>query len=149
MPPCPFRLTERIRWADVDLVGIMRFSAVTRFVEMAEQELMRDAGLPYRMLFDAPEIWMPRRHLSVDFLAPARIDDLLTLVTYVSRLGDTSVTFNVDLWHADGTLVAAATMVVVCVTVAEFTKRPVPPMVREALAPYVCSVEEARSAPSR
>lgn len=142
----PFVLTERIRWADVDLVGIMRFSAVTRFVEMAEQELLREAGLPYRLIFDAPEIWMPRRHLSVDFLAPARIDDLLTMVTYVSRLGETSLTLNVDLRHQDGTLVAAAAMVVVCVTVAEFTKRPLPRVVRDALASFACSVEEARSA---
>lgn len=145
----PFLITERVRWADVDLVGIMRFSAVTRFVEMAEQELLREAGLPYRLIFDAPEIWMPRRHLSVDYLAPARIDDLLTLVTYVSRLGDTSLTVNVDLRHEDGTLVAGAAMVVVCVTVVEFAKRPLPRVVRDALAPFACTVEEARSAPIR
>jgi YbgC/YbaW family acyl-CoA thioester hydrolase len=147
MPARPFVLSERVRWADVDLVGIMRFSAVTRFAEMAEQELLREAGLPYRLIFEAPEVWMPRRHLSVDYLAPARIDDLLTLVTYVSRLGETSLTLNVDLRHEGGTLVAAAAMVVVCVTVADFTKRPLPRVVREALAPFACSVEEARTAP--
>lgn len=44
----PFVTQERVRWADVDLIGIMRFSAYTRLVEMGEQELMRAAGIPYR-----------------------------------------------------------------------------------------------------
>ena len=41
--PRPFRCTDRVRWADVDLVGIMRYSAVTRFLDTAEQELLREA----------------------------------------------------------------------------------------------------------
>ena len=141
----PFRLTERVRWADVDLVGIMRFSAVTRFVELAEQELLRAAGLPYQVIFDQPEIWMPRQHLAIEYLSPARIDDELTVQAYVSRLGESSLTLHCDLRQADGRLVAGATMVVVCVTVEAFTKRPLPTIVREALAPFVCSVEAARA----
>jgi YbgC/YbaW family acyl-CoA thioester hydrolase len=147
--PAPFRTTDRVRWADVDLVGIMRFSAVTRFVELAEQELLREAGLSYGTIFDAPEVWMPRRHFAVDYLAPARIDDPLTLVSYISRMGDTSLTLTVELRHADGRPVATATMVVVCVTVADFTKRPLPRVVRESLAPYVCTPEQVQAADSR
>jgi len=140
------RLTERVRWADVDLVGIMRFSAVTRFVELAEQELMRAAGLPYTQLFDAPEIWMPRRHLAIEYRSPARIDDALTVLAYVSRMGTTSVTFNADLFQPDGRVVAETTMVVVCVTVAEFEKRPLPGEVREVLSPFVLTPDAARAA---
>ncbi len=142
----PFVTHERVRWADVDLVSIMRFSAFTRLVEVAEQELLRAAGLPYATLFDHPRLWMPRRRLEIDYFAPARIDDDLALVTYVSRMGETSLTLQVDIRHASRqTLVAAATMVVVCVTVEDFAKRPLPRSAREALAPYVMTVEEARA----
>lgn len=144
--PQPFLTHDRVRWADVDLVGIMRFSAFTRLVEDAEQELLRAAGLPYSRMFDRPEIWMPRRHLAIEYFAPARIDDALSLVTYVSRLGDTSLTLNVDVRGSDRwTLVASAAMVVVSVTAATFTKRPLPAVVRERLAPFVCSVETGRN----
>jgi YbgC/YbaW family acyl-CoA thioester hydrolase len=135
----PFLTTERVRWADVDLVGIMRFSAVPRFIELAEQELLRDAGVPYSGIFVAPEVWMPRRHMAIDYLAPARIDDELTLVTWVSRLGDTSYTMRVDLQQADGRVVAATTLVIVCVTVADFAKRALPDEWRAALARYLWS----------
>jgi acyl-CoA thioester hydrolase len=144
--PRPFVTHERVRWADVDLVSIMRFSAFTRLVEVAEQELLRAVGLPYSTLFDNPRIWMPRRRLEIDYFAPARIDDELALVTYVSRMGDTSLTMQVDVRHATrNTLIAAASMVVVCVTVEGFAKRPLPQIARESLAPFVMTVEEARA----
>jgi len=144
--PQPFIAQDRVRWADVDLVGIMRFSAFTRLVENAEQEMLRSVGLSYAKIFDAPTVWMPRRHLAIEYFSPARIDDALSLVTYVSRLGETSLTVNVDVRLAQrNTLVAAAAMVVVCVTVATFEKRPLPQIVRDALAPHACSVEEARA----
>ncbi len=142
----PFISHDRVRWADVDLVGIMRFSAFTRLVENAEQDMLRAAGMPYEKIFEAPSVWMPRRHLTIEYFSPARIDDALQLVTYVSRLGDTSLTVNVDVRSLPRhTLVATAAMVVVCVTVATFEKRPLPRMVRDALARFACTVEEARA----
>lgn len=146
----PFVLEERVRWADVDLVGIMRFSAFTRLVELAEQELSRAAGLPYRDMFVAPEVWMPRRALAIEYFAPVRIDELLALHAYVSRMGDTSLTFAVDVYAVErGLLAAAASMTVVCVTAATFGKRPLPQAVRDALGPWVLTPEEARSEVSR
>lgn len=142
----PFETQERVRWADVDLVGIMRYSAFTRLVELAEQEMMREAGLPYSQFFEAPEIWLPRRALSIEYFAPVRIDDLLLLRSYVSRVGDSSLTISVDVYAADaGTLVATAALTIVCVTVATFTKRPMPAEIRDALAPFTLTVDEARA----
>lgn len=142
----PFACTDRVRWADVDLVGIMRYSAVTRFLDTAEQELLRAAGLPYAYIFEAPGVWMPRRHLAVEFLTPARLDDLLHMVIWVSRLGDSSLTFTMALRHDDGRTVAVVTLVVVCVTADGFEKRPLPRVVRDALARFVCTPEQARAA---
>jgi YbgC/YbaW family acyl-CoA thioester hydrolase len=144
--PRPFVVQERVRWADVDLVGIMRFSAFPRLVELAEQELLRAAGLPFAEVFARPAVWMPRRHLAIDYFVPARLDDLLELETYVARLGETSLTLQVDVRSAArGTLLAAAAMVVVCVSVEDFGKRPLPGDFRARLGPWVLSVEAARA----
>ncbi len=143
----PHVCAERVRWADVDLVGIARFSAFTRFVEHAEQEWMREAGLPYGELFMAPDVWMPRRHLALEYFAPAKIDDPLALVTFVPRMGNTSLTFQVDMLALHtGVHVVSATVVIVCVTRDTFVKRPLPQPVRDALAPYVMPAEAARAA---
>jgi YbgC/YbaW family acyl-CoA thioester hydrolase len=137
---------DRVRWADVDLVGIMRFSAFTRIIELAEQELMRAAGLPYSELFVDPEVWLPRRQLSIEYLAPAKIDELLEIECYVSKMGETSAIYQVDVWNASGAMVATASLVVVCVTAAEFRKIPMVPEFRDALAPFVMTPEVARAA---
>jgi YbgC/YbaW family acyl-CoA thioester hydrolase len=137
---------ERVRWADVDLVGIMRFSAFTRIIELAEQELMRAAGLPYSELFVDPEVWLPRRQLSIEYLAPAKIDELLEIECYVSKIGETSAIYQVDVWNASGAMVATASLVVVCVTAAEFRKIPMVPEFRDALTPFVMTPEVARAA---
>lgn len=145
--PRPCISDERVRWADVDLVGIMRFSAFTRLVENAEQEMWRAAGLPFSQLFDKPDVLLPRRQLSIEYTAPARIDDALSLITYVSRVGETSLTFNVDIMSADcTTMYATAAVVVVCVNAANFGKQPLPASVRAALAPFVMTSELARAA---
>lgn len=137
MDPKPHVCAERVRWADVDLVGIARFSAFTRFVEHGEQEWMRAAGLPYHEIFKAPEIVMPRRHMSIEYFAPARLDDALALVTYVPHIGETSLTFHVDVVGlADGAPKASAAVVVVSVTARDFSKRPLPQMIRDAIAPF-------------
>jgi YbgC/YbaW family acyl-CoA thioester hydrolase len=142
----PLVMQDRVRWGDVDLIGIMRFSAFTRLIENGEQELLRAAGLPYASIFEGATVWMPRRHLAIEYLAPARIDELLTVVTYVSRLGVTSLTLQVDVWNADQSVqLVGATMVVVCVTAETFAKRPLPRMVRDALSPFVCSAEAIRA----
>jgi YbgC/YbaW family acyl-CoA thioester hydrolase len=143
----PHVCAERVRWADVDLVGIARFSAFTRFVEHAEQEWLREAGLPYHEIFTAPDIWMPRRHMSIDYFAPARLDEPLAMVTYVPRVGETSFSFQVDmLGLGQGDLRVRATVVVVCVTAPDFVKRPLPRLVRDAIAPYQMDADAARAA---
>ena len=142
----PFLAYDRVRWADVDLVGIMRYSAFTRLIELAEQEMWREAGQSFAKIFEAPTTWMPRRHLEIDYFSPVRIDDALTLVTYVSRIGDTSLTFNVDVRSTERwELIAAAILVTVCVTIEDFAKCPLPEEVRTALTPFTMSAEEARA----
>lgn len=144
--PRPFLSHDRVRWADVDLVGIMRFSAFTRLVENGEQDLWREAGLAYGNVMQEPDCWMPRRNLNIEYTAPARIDEALLLSTYVSRMGDTSLTFNVDVMSVDrAQLIAAATVVTVCVNASDFNKRSLPAELRAGMTPFALSVGDARA----
>ena len=144
--PRPFLSSDRVRWADVDLVGIMRFSAFTRLVENAEQDMCREAGLGYETSMQNPSVWLPRRNFSIAYTAPARIDQVLELVTYVSRVGESSVVFNVDVMAGDfRQLYASAEIVTVCVDAQTFTKVPLPAELRLAMAAYSMSTEAARA----
>ena len=46
----PFVTTDYIRWEDIDLAGIARYSAYTRFLDIAETDLYRSLGTPLSKL---------------------------------------------------------------------------------------------------
>jgi acyl-CoA thioesterase FadM len=84
--------------------------------------------------------------MHTEFVSPALLDERLAVLTYFSRVGNTSLTINFDVMDADrGALHATAYQVLVCVTREKLAKRPLPPDVVAAIAPYVMSPEEARA----
>jgi len=66
-----------VRWGDVDAARIIFYGAYIRFFEFAETELFRSVGLPYGVMFDELDAWLPRAHLECDFRQAAQLDDLL------------------------------------------------------------------------
>ena len=143
----PFVLSEYVRWGDIDLAGIICYGAYIRFYEMAETELFRAMGLPFGQVFERLAIWLPRKVMHTEFHSPAVLDERLKVVTYFSRIGETSLTLNFDVMDATRkTLHASAYQVLVCVDKQTFGKRRVPDEVRRAAEMFLMSVEEARAA---
>jgi acyl-CoA thioester hydrolase len=141
----PFAVSEFVRWGDIDLAGIICYGAYLRFFELAETEVFRAVGLPFKEMFEQYDIWLPRRVMHTEFLSPAVLDERLEVRTYFSHIGTTSLTINFDVMDAARTaLHAAAYQVLVCVTRKELRKRPIPPEIVRALEPYVMSAAEAR-----
>jgi acyl-CoA thioester hydrolase len=145
-PKRPFVISEYVRWGDIDLAGIICYGAYIRFFELAETEVFRAAGLPFKEMFDRYDIWLPRKVMHTEFHSPAVLDERLKVVTYFSRIGRTSLTINFDVMSADGVLHATAYQVLVCVSRSTFEKQPLPPEVTRALQPFVMEPEEARTA---
>lgn len=142
----PFVISEYVRWGDIDLAGIICYGAYIRFYELAETEIFRSVGLPFREMFERYDIWLPRKVMHTEFHSPALLDERLAVLTYFSHVGNTSLTINFDVMDADrGVLHATAYQVLVCVTREKLTKRPVPPEVVAAIAPFVMSPDEARA----
>ena len=145
--PKPFVLAEYVRWGDIDLAGIICYGAYLRFCELAESEIFREAGLPFSEMFERYNVWLPRKVMHAEFHAPARLDERLSVVTYFSKLGRTSLTINFDVMSADSKELHATThMVLVCVSRKTFTKMPLPDGMRRALEPYALDSAAARAA---
>ena len=142
----PFVTSDYIRWEDIDLAGIARYSAYTRFLDIAETDLYRSLGTPLSKLHAQYKVWLPRKVMHLEYFAPARLDDQVVIVAYFSHIGRTSVTMNVDIFRDDRkTLIAASHLVLVCVDIA-LAKLPLPPEFRELVARHIMSTDEARAA---
>jgi len=145
MPKKPFIVSEFVRWGDIDLAGIICYGAYLRFFELAETEIFRAAGLPFKEMFERFDIWLPRKVMHAEFHSPAVLDERLKVVTYFSRIGRTSLTINFDVLSADGgTLHATAHQVLVCVSRKTMTKQPLPAEIVRAVEAFAMASEEAR-----
>ena len=130
------RVQERVRWSDVDVSGIICWSAYVRFVEIAETELFRALGFPYATLWDQLDIWLPRVQVHFDYRNPVRLDELLEVEVWVGRIGRSSIRLEFLMRKPDGQVATEAYLVII--TIGRKDSRPVdvPQALLEALAPY-------------
>jgi acyl-CoA thioester hydrolase len=134
-----FQVSEYVRWEDIDAAGIINYQAYLRFFGLAEVELFRSCGLPYRTLFEELGLWLPRVHVECDFLRPVTLDELLVVEAFFGKIGESSIhlQFEVSRSERPGEIVATGKYILVSVRQGEFKPVPVPDVVREKLAPYV------------
>ncbi|WIY52185.1 tol-pal system-associated acyl-CoA thioesterase [Devosia sp. YIM 151766] len=74
------RFPIRIYYEDTDFSGNVYHAAYLKFFERARTEFLRDAGIHHSELAEQG-IAFAVRSMHLDFLAPAHIDDMLTVIT--------------------------------------------------------------------
>jgi YbgC/YbaW family acyl-CoA thioester hydrolase len=139
-PPTPgrFRVSEFVRWGDIDLAGIICYGAYVRFFEIAETELFRAIGLPFSVLFERFDFWLPRAQLHFEFRKPALLDERLEVEVWVSEVGNSSLRlqFEVRKDAPNHEMTAEGHEVLVAVRRSDLRPIPLPPELVTALAPY-------------
>jgi len=128
-----FSIEEPVRWSDVDAAGVVYFGAFVRFTEIAEEELFREAGVPYGAVFDRFDCWLPRVKYACEFRTPARLGDVLRVSAWVRRLGGKSMTIEFAVDQKSGGRVADCEIVLVCVDRATWKAKSIPEGLRAAL----------------
>lgn len=137
MLPQKYTIKERVRWGDVDAAGIIFYGAYIRFFEIAETELFRAAGLPYGVMFEELDIWLPRVHLECDFHHAARLDDLLEVSAYVGHFGNKSMRLDFEVRrNGEELLIAQAHFVLASVRRDTFETVPIPETLKLRLEQY-------------
>jgi YbgC/YbaW family acyl-CoA thioester hydrolase len=141
-----FRIRETVRWGDVDQAGIIFYGSYVRFVEIAETELFRAAGVPYSRLFEEFDLWLPRVQLHLEFRSPARLDDVLEVEAWVGRIGRTSLRLEFAVRRVDdggpGTLTADGYIVMVAIDRQSMRPVPLPEGLVAALGRYSAGPRE-------
>jgi len=132
----------RVSFADVDSSQRIHFTAMFRYFEVAEHELMRSIGQPYAAMFY--ESAFPRAHLECDFRGAVLYDDQLDVEARIVRVGTSSWTVAFTAHYADiaerreaatpGQVVAEGNMTIVAMSADTERSQPIPPALRAALA---------------
>jgi acyl-CoA thioester hydrolase len=127
-----FHTSVRVRWMECDAQGIVFNGAYMGYLEIAQAEYFRNLGfsiykIAQRGFFDSAVV-----KATLEFKAPARIDDILELYARVSRIGNTSLTLDVEIYLQDSAKVLTTLQAVYVGFYPESgTTRPVPNEIRE------------------
>ena len=94
-----FRIEFRIRWMECDAQGIVFNGAYLGYLEMAQAEYYRNLGigiyhLPKSGYFDLAVV-----KTTLEFRAPARVDEVVEAYVRVSRFGNTSMDMQMELYR--------------------------------------------------
>ena len=108
------RYAVRVYYEDTDAGGVVYHATYLRFAERARTEALREAGIPHSELLNRFALMFVVRHIEVDYVRPARLDNLLVVVTEPLVVGGATVTLRQDVRGPEGSC-AALTVRLACV----------------------------------
>ena len=85
------RFAVRVYYEDTDAAGVVYHANYLQFAERARTEMLRERGLAQSQLSKELGIFFVLRRCTVDFLAPARLDDHLLVTTRLLDLRGASL----------------------------------------------------------
>jgi acyl-CoA thioester hydrolase len=105
-------LTVRVYYEDTDFTGVVYHASYLRFMERGRTNHLRLLGADHRALFEETEKEVPGfafvvRTMNVEFLKPARMDDVLDVITEPEEVKGASITLAQRIVRGDAVLVRA------------------------------------------
>lgn len=124
MLPFEHKSQLRVRYGETDQMGVVWHGNYILYFEAARTEALRACGGSYRAM-EEEGVLMPVVSLNVDFLKPARYEDLLTITVKVDKPPRSRMVFNYEIDNQDGELLVTGETVLAFVDAT--TRRPCRP----------------------
>jgi acyl-CoA thioester hydrolase len=128
-------LTVRVYYEDTDFTGVVYHANYLRYMERGRTNYLRLLGADHRALFEETEQEAPGfafvvRSMSIEFLKPARMDDVLEIFTEPAEVKGASITLRQRIMRGEELLVEASVRVAF---VSGGKARPIPKPLRIAM----------------
>ncbi|MFT6918411.1 MAG: acyl-CoA thioester hydrolase [Cognaticolwellia sp.] len=115
--------TVRVYYEDTDAGGIVYYANYLKFFERARTEWLRELGIN-QSIFLEQNIGFVVTKVAMDNKASAKLDDLLTITTTISRLKSASLVFSQQLVNQNPITLCTAEIKVACVNLALAKPKP-------------------------
>ncbi|HIM48468.1 MAG TPA: acyl-CoA thioesterase [Dehalococcoidia bacterium] len=132
-----FMTTVRVRWMECDAQGIVYNGAYLGYLEIGQAEYYRNLGfaiyiIPQSGYFDFAVVKSTQ-----EFKAPAKVDEIIELHVRVSKIGNTSLTLNLEIYpEGSDRLLTSIETVYVGYDAATESSRPVPDAIRQLVTHF-------------
>ena len=125
----------RVYYEDTDFSGVVYHASYLRFMERGRTNYLRLLGADHRALFEqtakeAPGFAFVVRSMAIEFLKPARMDDVLEVITSPAEVKGASVLLKQQVTRGEDVIVEADVRVAF---VSAGRARPIPKPLRTAM----------------
>jgi acyl-CoA thioester hydrolase len=132
-PPFKYSSLTRVGFSDTDAQGIVYYGRYLPYFDSARVEYHRHLEL---LETEPRDYEFVMRANTIEYHAPAQFDDLIEVFIRVSRIGRTSVTYELAAYRDDDVLMVTATQTLVLVDLDERRACPVPDAYREQIVAF-------------
>ena len=124
----------RVYYEDTDAGGVVYYANYLKFMERARTEWLRDLGFEQDELIASEDVLFAVRHIEVEYLQPARLNDALNVDVQLIDASPASMTLaqQITKQNEPGVLCKGAVKIV-CLKASTFKPAALPPAIRKLL----------------
>ncbi|HHS83988.1 MAG TPA: tol-pal system-associated acyl-CoA thioesterase [Gammaproteobacteria bacterium] len=135
----------RVYYEDTDSGGVVYYANYLKFMERARTEWLRALGYEQTGLVENEELIFAVRRAELDYLRPARFDDLLQVSVRVLRCGRASIEFVQVVMPDQGEEVLCHGRIkIACLNVTTFKPRTLPSQMLNDIRQFMHTTREQR-----
>ena len=129
-----YRTKLVVRFGDVDKAGIVYFPTIFHYLHIAQEDFFAgQIGTPYHRLIEEERIGFPTVQDSTEFFKVIKYGDTLEIAVFISRVGNSSATFEFRVYReGSDELLARSSQVKVAVNMETWEKVSIPDKYRKA-----------------
>lgn len=127
-----FSIQYRVYYEDTDAGGIVYHANYLRFFERARTEYLRNLQLSQSDLVKNEKIIFVVKRCEIDYVFPARLDDLIAVSAEVTKISATSLIMHQEIKKSEQIL-SAMDVVIVCIDSETFRPKKIPENLKQLL----------------
>ncbi|MGB5361677.1 MAG: thioesterase family protein [Aureibaculum sp.] len=125
----------RVRYGETDQMGYVYYGNYAQYFEMGRVEWLRNLGISYKRMEELG-IMLPVLNLNINYLKPAKYDDLLTLKTTLLKKPSVRIEFDFELFNEDKVLLTKGFTSLVFIDIAKDKPTRAPDYILEKINPF-------------
>jgi len=99
-----FSAKYRVYYEDTDAGGVMYYANYLKFFERARTDFLRDLGISQHELIEKEQTAFVVRRCEIDYLRPARLDDLIEVTVIIDKINAASIAMSQEIILEGGVL---------------------------------------------
>jgi acyl-CoA thioester hydrolase len=128
----PFAWPVRVYYEDTDVGGVVFYANYLKFMERARTEWLRALGFDMSAMAREHGCHFVAQRAEIEFLRPARLDDLLVATVALARAGHARLVLEQDVLK-DGQRLARGKVTLACITTDTWQPTPMPAVLKDTL----------------